>query len=96
MAKNKKTPDTTSTELVPVASPATPAAAPQPTFADQVGEVVTGSVRTVRGVLPTRRLPVYLAGAALAVTGLVEAPGLIAAGLAYEALRRWEPAPAAH
>lgn len=64
----------------------------QPGFGEQVVGAVTGAVRTVRDVLPARRLPVYLAGAALAVTGILEAPAVIGLGLGYEALRRWDPA----
>ena len=63
--------------------------------AEQAGEVVAGSVRAARSVLPAGRLPVVLAAAALLVTGLVEPPVALGLGLAYEALRRWEPTPAA-
>ena len=83
---------------VPAARPgptaSTVVASPRPGFVDQAGEVVNESVHTVRGLLPTRRLPIYLAGAALLVTGFADAPAVLGAGLVYEALRRWEPASA--
>jgi hypothetical protein len=48
-------------------------------------------VQVVRDVLPSSRLSVYLAGTALVVAGLIDPPLALGAGLAYEALRRWEP-----
>jgi hypothetical protein len=60
-------------------------------WADAVGGVAASSVQVVRGVLPSSRLPVYLAGTALLVAGLVDPPVALGVGLAYEALRRWEP-----
>lgn len=65
---------------------------PQPEgWADTVEGALTSSVRVVRDVLPESRVPVYLAGTALLVTGLIDPPIALGAGLAYEALRRWEP-----
>jgi hypothetical protein len=58
---------------------------------EPVGETVAVTIRTVRGLLPAR-LPVFLATSALLVTGVIDAPVALGAGLAFEALRRWEPA----
>jgi hypothetical protein len=60
-------------------------------WSDAVGGAVASSVQVVRDVLPSSRLPVYLAGTALVVAGLIDPPLALGAGLAYEALRRWEP-----
>ncbi|NMO94043.1 hypothetical protein [Actinomycetospora sp. TBRC 11914] len=60
-------------------------------WADTVEGALTASLRVVRDVLPASRIPVYLAGSALLVTGLIDPPVALGAGLAYEALRRWEP-----
>jgi hypothetical protein len=57
---------------------------------EPVGETVAETIRTVRGLLPSR-FPVFLATTALLVTGLIDAPVALGAGLAFEALRRWEP-----
>ena len=62
-----------------------------PGWADAVGGTLASSVQVVRDVLPSSRLPVYLAATALLVAGLVDPPVALGAGLAYEALRRWEP-----
>jgi hypothetical protein len=62
---------------------------------EQIEHAINGSLRTVRGVLPSKRLPVALAGAALLVTGLLDPPVVLGLGLAYEALRHWEPGSAA-
>jgi hypothetical protein len=93
-----------STEVAPTPTGAAPEVAPRnrPTsngspdrpaegWVGTVEGVLTSSVRVARDVLPTSRVPVYLAGAALLVTGLVDPPVALGAGLAYEALRRWEP-----
>jgi hypothetical protein len=96
MAKTKtngqKTGVSTSTAPAPVDAAATASGATRPSIGDQIGGTITSSVHVVQGVLPEHRLPVYLAGAALLVTGVLDAPALLGAGLAYEALRRWEPA----
>jgi hypothetical protein len=60
-------------------------------WTDAVGGAVASSVQVVRNVLPPSRLPVYLAATALLVAGLIDPPVALGAGLAYEALRRWEP-----
>jgi hypothetical protein len=60
-------------------------------WADAVAGTVSSSVQVVRDVLPSSRLSVYLAGTALVVAGLIDPPLALGAGLAYEALRRWEP-----
>jgi hypothetical protein len=57
---------------------------------EPAGETVAETIRTVRGLLPSR-FPVFLATTALLVTGLIDAPMALGAGLAFEALRRWEP-----
>jgi hypothetical protein len=103
MAKTKPS----GTRALPVAdSPARPVAAgpvrtpstvvatspPHHDLGDQVSAVINGSVRTVRSVLPASRLPLYLVGAALLITGLADAPVVLGTGLAFEALRRWAPA----
>jgi hypothetical protein len=53
--------------------------------------VVLLPVQVAQQVMPTRRLPVYLGAAALALVGIVEWPVAVGAGLAWEALRRWGP-----
>ena len=58
---------------------------------EPVGETGGATVRTVRDLLPSR-LPVFLGTTALLVTGLIDPPVALGAGLAFEALRRWEPA----
>jgi hypothetical protein len=50
--------------------------------------------RFVNGVVP-QRLPAYLGGAALLVLGVVDPPLVLGGVLAYEAIRRWGPAPRA-
>ena len=50
--------------------------------------------RFVNAVVP-QRLPAYLGGAALLVLGLVDPPLVLGGVLAYEAIRRWGPAPRA-
>jgi hypothetical protein len=62
---------------------------------EPVGANLTGSVQFLRGLLPSSRVPLFLASTALVVTGLVDPPVALGAGLALEALRRWEPAPRA-
>lgn len=56
----------------------------------QVGEVATTSIRVTKRLLPGR-VPAYLGAGALLVAGIIEPPALLAGGLAYEALRRWNP-----
>ena len=58
----------------------------------QVGDVAAASLRVTKRLLPGRA-PAYLGAGALLVAGIVDLPALIAGGLAYEALRRWNPAP---
>jgi hypothetical protein len=62
---------------------------------EPVGDTLVGSVQVLRGLLPESRLPLFLASTALVVTGLIDPPVALGAGLAFEALRRWEPS-AAH
>lgn len=57
----------------------------------QVADVATASVRATRRLLPGR-VPAVLGAGALLVAGVIDFPALLAGGLAYEALRRWEPA----
>lgn len=56
----------------------------------QAGEVAATSIRTTKRLLPGRA-PAYLGAGALLVAGIIEPPALLAGGLAYEALRRWNP-----
>ena len=79
------TPTGAAPEVAPAARPAAPG------WGDAVSGTLASSVQVVRDVLPSSRLPVYLAATALLVTGLVDPPVALGAGLAYEALRRWEP-----
>jgi hypothetical protein len=79
----------TPTGGVPEVAPA--AAGTAAGWTDAVGGAVASSVQVVRDVLPPSRLPVYLAATALLVAGLIDPPVALGAGLAYEALRRWEP-----
>ena len=83
-------------------TPASPAGAPAPSEAEQEQHglvdtaVATASdvARLVNSVVP-QRLPAYLGGAALLVLGLVDPPLVLGGVLAYEAIRRWGPAPRA-
>ncbi|WP_328307856.1 hypothetical protein [Actinomycetospora sp. NBC_00405] len=56
----------------------------------QLGDVATASIRVTKRLLPGRT-PAYLGAGALLVAGIIEPPALLAGGLAYEALRRWNP-----
>ena len=56
----------------------------------QLGEVATASIRVTKRLLPGRT-PAYLGAGALLVAGIIEPLALLAGGLAYEALRRWNP-----
>lgn len=58
----------------------------------QVGETAATAVRATRRLLPGR-VPAYLGAGALLVAGVIDPPALLAGGLAYEALRRWDPSP---
>ncbi|MFC5061883.1 hypothetical protein [Actinomycetospora atypica] len=60
-------------------------------WVEPVGETLAVTVRTVRDLLPSR-LPVFLGTTALLVTGLIDPPVALGLGLAFEAVRRWEPA----
>ncbi len=82
-------------------SPVTPAPVPAPAPDHHQDGVVDTAVATasevarfVNAVVP-QRLPAYLGGAALLVLGLVDPPLVLGGVLAYEAIRRWGPAPEA-
>ncbi|WP_133252104.1 hypothetical protein [Actinomycetospora cinnamomea] len=78
----------------PVPAPAnTPATNPVLHPGDAAVAAVSEVARVVRTVLPNRA-PAYLGGAALLVLGVVDLPVVAGGALAYEALRRWGPAPA--
>ncbi|WP_328305600.1 hypothetical protein [Actinomycetospora sp. NBC_00405] len=88
----------------PTASPVTPTPGtptPPPAHDHHQEGVVDTAVATasevarfVNGVVP-QRLPAYLGGAALLVLGVVDPPLILGGVLAYEAIRRWGPAPRA-
>jgi hypothetical protein len=59
---------------------------------DTVVDVASDTAGVVRRVLP-HRAPVYLGGAALLALGVLDVPLAAGGALAYEALRRWHPAP---
>jgi hypothetical protein len=65
---------------------------PSPSVADSLVSAASDAARVVQGVLP-HRFPAYLGGAALLVLGVVDLPALAGGALAYEAIRRWQPAP---
>lgn len=98
------TPDgPTSTAASPVTPPpVTPPPVTPPPASDRHQEgvvdtaVATASevARFVNAVVP-QRLPAYLGGAALLVLGVVDPPLVLGGVLAYEAIRRWGPAPKA-
>ncbi|HWN28958.1 MAG TPA: hypothetical protein VNP37_18490 [Actinomycetospora sp.] len=71
-------------------TPSRPAAGPG--LADGAVSAVSDVARVVRTVLPNR-VPAYLGGAALLVLGVVDLPAVAGGALAYEAIRRWRPAP---
>lgn len=82
-------------------SPVTPAPVPAPVpdhhqdgVVDTAVATASEVVRFVNAVVP-QRLPAYLGGAALLVLGLVDPPLVLGGVLAYEAIRRWGPAPEA-
>lgn len=58
----------------------------------QVSEIATAPLRLTKRLLPGRT-PAYLGAGALLVVGVIDLPALVAGGLAYEALRRWNPTP---
>ena len=72
------------------AVPATSAAPTSvaPGASDGLASLLLAPVDVARRVLPERRLPFYLGVGALAVVGVVEWPVVLAAGMAWEALRR--------
>jgi hypothetical protein len=76
----------------PVVPPVVPPVAPVG-MVEGVGEFGAATVRAVQAVLPASRTPLLLLGAGLLVVGAVELPVVVGAGLAYEALRRWQPMP---
>ena len=61
-------------------------------LADGVGDVLLAPLRVAGRVLPTSRTSVVLGVAALTVVGALDWPVAVAAGLGYEALRRWTAA----
>jgi hypothetical protein len=61
---------------------------------DTAASTASDVARFVHSVVP-QRLPAYLGGAALLVFGLVDPPVVLGGVLAYEAIRRWNPAPRA-
>jgi len=73
-------------------APARPAAEPSSSVADTAVSAITEATRVVQTVVPPR-LPAYLGGAALLVLGVVDLPAAVGGALAYEAIRRWRPAP---
>ncbi|MDD7917215.1 hypothetical protein, partial [Actinomycetospora callitridis] len=80
-------------------TPATPAPPPAPDHhregvVDTAVATASEVARFVNGVVP-QRLPAYLGGAALLVLGVVDPPLVLGGVLAYEAIRRWGPAPRA-
>ena len=98
---------TTDGPTPPTASPVTPSpptsppVTPAPALDHHQEGVVDAAVATasevarfVNAVVP-QRLPAYLGGAALLVLGLVDPPLVLGGVLAYEAIRRWGPAPRA-
>ena len=89
----------TATPVTP--TPASPAPVPAPVPDHHQDGVVDTAVATasevarfVNAVVP-QRLPAYLGGAALLVLGLIDPPLVLGGVLAYEAIRRWGPAPTA-
>ena len=80
-------------------SPVTPALPPahdhhQEGVVDTAVATASEVARFVNAVVP-QRLPAYLGGAALLVLGVVDPPLFLGGVLAYEAIRRWGPAPRA-
>jgi hypothetical protein len=61
-------------------------------FTDGVGDFLLAPLRVAGRVLPTSRTSVVLGVAALTVVGALDWPVAVAAGLGYEALRRWTAA----
>ena len=83
----------------PSRRPVTPALPPahdhhQEGVVDTAVATASEVARFVNAVVP-QRLPAYLGGAALLVLGLVDPPLVLGGVLAYEAIRRWGPAPRA-
>ena len=93
MAKTQK-----ATEVPATPIGAAPEVAPRPVpngegtagWAETVSGALISTVQVARDLLPGR-IPVFLGTTALIVTGLIDAPVALGAGLALEALRRWEP-----
>ncbi|GLZ47720.1 hypothetical protein Acsp06_39050 [Actinomycetospora sp. NBRC 106375] len=95
-ATPKAAPRTTPSPAAPVARTVDPPAEKAPAgtvhgLADSAVSAVEGTAWAITRVLPHRG-PVYLGGAALLVLGVVDLPVALGGALAYEALRRWEPA----
>lgn len=63
-----------------------------PGLADTAVSVASDVARVMQRVLPNR-VPAYLGGTALLVLGVVDLPAALGGALAYEAIRRWRPAP---
>lgn len=68
---------------------------PQPVrtsdLVDGLAEVLRAPLRVADRVLPGGRTPMVLGVAALTLVGVLDWPAAVAAGLGYEALRRWAP-----
>lgn len=71
-----------------------PTPPPQAGVVDSAVSTASDVARFVHSVVP-QRLPAYLGGAALLVLGFVDPPVVLGGVLAYEAIRRWNPAPRA-
>lgn len=85
----------TTTTATPAATGPPAAARTEPGehgLVDSAVDTVSDVARFVNSVVP-QRLPAYLGGAALLVLGLVDPPLVLGGVLAYEAIRRWGPAP---
>jgi hypothetical protein len=62
-----------------------------PDLAEGVAEALLTPLRVAGRLVPSSRTSVVLGVAALTVVGALDWPAAIAAGLGYEALRRWAP-----
>lgn len=60
-------------------------------LADGLAEALLTPLRVAGRLVPSSRTSVVLGVAALTVVGALDWPAAIAAGLGYEALRRWAP-----
>jgi hypothetical protein len=73
-------------------APVSPQRARPSDLVDGVGDVLLTPLRLAGRVLPTSRTSVVFGVAALTVVGALDWPVAVAAGLGYEALRRWTAA----